>query len=334
MESYLPRDFCPYARGVLGHLSEIATVGGEAVLAIAGSCDAMRRVYDTVRIYLPGLKVYYVDVPRTCDEHAVDYYAGVLREFRRNIRGGDEDAGLESLRSAVALMNRFRETVTGWFQWARESSEGRPWTRAVQVLLDANDRLANDEPPGFASPPAHQGRPHPDGQIRVVVSGTTCLDTTVISAVEEAGMRILSIDSCLGERSVSFRVEEEDPEPFRALARRYLQKIVCPRMLDHDRRKARFHRLLESETGDRAGPDGLVYFVPKFCDPGYYDYAEARSCASGIGLPVLALEGEFAAGRTSQVRTRLLAFREMLETRRSRTLIRSAASTPEGRCAK
>lgn len=327
MESYVPRDFCPYARGVLGHLSRLALDGEQAALAIAGSCDAMRRVADTVRIYLRDIKVHYVDVPRTCDEHAVDYYARVLRELRRELCAADESGDLEPLRRAIGVMNRFRKTVGRWFREAGESSEKRPWTRAIESLLEATDLLAG----GALLDSARcresclcreaclpQASSH--GRPRVVAAGTMCLDTTVISAVEEAGFRILTVDSCLGERSISFQIDEDDPDPFRALARGYLQRIVCPRMLDGDRRKTRLDRVLKGATGDGDAPDGVIYFVPKFCDQGYYDYVEIRRHAAGIHLPVLALEGEFGAGKTAQVRTRLLAFREMLEMRRSRTL--------------
>ncbi|MEW6228490.1 MAG: 2-hydroxyacyl-CoA dehydratase family protein [Bacillota bacterium] len=76
-EACLPRDFCPYAKAFIRQHSP------EDILAIAGSCDAMRRVYDVLRHFGYAREVYFVDVPRTSSSDAVAFYAGILREFAR-----------------------------------------------------------------------------------------------------------------------------------------------------------------------------------------------------------------------------------------------------------
>lgn len=76
-EACLPRDFCPYAKAFIRQHSP------EDVLAIAGSCDAMRRVYDVLRHFGYAREVYFVDVPRAFSGDAVTFYADILREFAR-----------------------------------------------------------------------------------------------------------------------------------------------------------------------------------------------------------------------------------------------------------
>lgn len=76
-EACLPRDFCPYAKAFTRPYSP------EDILAIAGSCDAMRRVCDVLRHFDYAREVYFVDVPRTYGGDAVTFYADVLREFAR-----------------------------------------------------------------------------------------------------------------------------------------------------------------------------------------------------------------------------------------------------------
>lgn len=75
MEGYLPRDFCPYARAF------IRQYGDNDVLAIAESCDAMRRVYDVLRYWNLAGAVHFVDVPRTYDPEAISFYAEELRSL-------------------------------------------------------------------------------------------------------------------------------------------------------------------------------------------------------------------------------------------------------------
>ncbi len=63
------------------------------------------------------------------------------------------------------------------------------------------------------------------------------------------------------------------------------------------------------------GAQGLVYFTPKFCDlGGYYRFPRNQARSEGdCRAAHLLLEGEYGAGRTGQLLTRAVAFREMLE---------------------
>lgn len=354
-ESYAPRDFCPYAKGVLGYVSECAVRGEPISLALAGSCDAMRRVADLVRLYWKGVKVYYVDVPRTSNDYAVGYYASVLREFTLELASEASNENSNTLTESIRMMNRLRHKLGGLFRKTLDSSQEKPWTRAIDCLLRANEFLgsgavlsalpryaqgvagekvlcsgetgsAGKDSPGAGSVAGIE-MPCPGGaefqgvwRPSVIVTGSMCLDRTLISLIEEVGFRIRALDSCLGERSINFQVDENGPDGFHALAEGYLQKLPCPRMLDYGRRMTYLDEMLRGTdpSMDDDVPDGLIYFVPKFCDQGHYDYVEVKRHLAGIPVPSLLLEGEFGAGNSAQVKTRLAAFREMLEMRRAR----------------
>ncbi|HHY34991.1 MAG TPA: 2-hydroxyacyl-CoA dehydratase [Firmicutes bacterium] len=344
-ESYVPRDFCPYAKGVLGYVSGSAVRGEPISLALAGSCDAMRRVADLVRLYWRGVKAYYVDVPRTSNDYAVDYYASVLREFSCELACEACDDNSNTLPETIRMMNRLRRQLGGLFREARDSSQEKPWTRAIDCLLSAGEFLGSGAQGvageqvlyleetgsgGKGSPGAGNvaGEEVPCSEEAgfqrvwrpsVIVTGSMCLDRTLTSTIEEVGFRIGALDSCLGERSINFQIDENDPDCFHALAEGYLRKPPCPRMLDYGRRMAYLDEMLRgTDPSMDDGPGGLIYFVPKFCDHGYYDYVEVKRHLAGSSTPMLLLEGEFGVGNSAQVRTRLAAFREMLEMRRAR----------------
>ncbi len=360
-ESYVPRDFCPYAKGVLNYVSEYAVRGKPVSLALAGSCDAMRRVADVVRLHWKGVKVYYVDVPRTSNDYAVDYYASVLREFACELASEASKGNVNTLAKTIRMMNRFRGKLRGQLPKAGDFCPEKLWTRAVDCLLSANHFLASDavfdstKPFELSALPQYPqcvageqvpcsgetgsgGKDSPRvGSVEempcseeagfqrvwrpsVIVTGSMCLDRTLISTTEEAGFRIVALDFCLGERSINFQIDENDPDCFHALAEGYLRKPPCPRMLDYGRRMAYLDEMLRGidPSTDDGVPGGLIYFVPKFCDQGYYDYVEVKRHLAGTPVPALLLEGEFGAGNSAQVKTRLAAFREMLEMRRAR----------------
>lgn len=328
-DSLLPRDFCPYSRAFMRKYDSYD------ILAIAGSCDAMRRAYDAVRYWDLAPHVLYVDVPRTVDEGSVSYFAHVLRQMAADIgmtRPGKK-AGEDSLRFACEAMNMVRATVS---KAAALMERGMlPASLVLKATLDVNELMSDisrwgdgwNRDEGFTMEARNAlagavtgeinklvaGGGGSEGLCRVGVSGTCLLDLSLVECLEEAGLDVVFIDSCMSLRMYDFSVDIEPGENiYEALARSYLSKPACPRMFTGDERILRLGALAA-----RSGARGLVYFTPKFCDLGYYDFPEVRHGLREIaGLPSLLLEGEYGAGRTGQLLTRAVAFREMLEGRK------------------
>ena len=98
------RDFCPYARAFLRQYND------NHVVAVAESCDAMRRVYDALRYWDLAGGVHFVDVPRTYDPEAVSFYADELRTFASNLTDSKRlplpTSG--NLKTVIGGMNRIR----------------------------------------------------------------------------------------------------------------------------------------------------------------------------------------------------------------------------------
>lgn len=372
-ESYLPRDFCPYVKAVFGHVMQLRKAHAQDVfIAVAGSCDAMRRLYDLLKFYCDKNNVYYIDVPRTRDEHAVSYYAFVLKRFARNLLKNAyprfsrvnnlqdgrcpkaivsrDIAWLEkNLRGTIEFMNSVRAELKQSFfvsdpQQAPDSSESLsnsnvaplfswyksnmsyPATTFTEVLLEINDYLGRSRAldaqnaaelvrafvlrasevntAGTREAGSDNFKP------TVFVIGTFFLDGSVVKSIEKCGFKVAFLDSCLGFRNVSFTVPTEG-DIFKNLARAYLTKIPCPRMLAaHERTNA-----LKSFLERYKDVKGVIYFVPKFCDLGYYEFVEIKDFLREKEIPILFLEGDFGTGKRAQVKTRLMAFKELMEQR-------------------
>jgi len=372
-ESYLPRDFCPYVKAVFGYVMQLRKAHTQDVFfAVAGSCDAMRRLYDLLKFYCGKNKnIYYIDVPRTRDEHAVNYYASVLRLFARNLlknaypcfsRVNDFQDGWcptivsrdiacleKNLRTATEFMNSVRaelkqsffvpdsqqvpaspesaldSSATPLFSWYK-SDMCYPATTFTEILLEINDYLGSSKAVDSRSTAefvrasvlrvsevnaAGTKEAGSDNfKPTVFVIGTFFLDGSVVKSIEKCGFKVAFLDSCLGFRNVSFTVPTEG-DIFKNLARAYLTKIPCPRMLaGHERANA-----LRSFLERYKDIEGVIYFVPKFCDQGYYEFVEIKNFLKEKGLPLLFLEGDFGTGQRAQVKTRLMAFKELIEQR-------------------
>jgi len=322
-ETYIPRDFCPYSRAVFSLAKDLKDRSKPGlVLAVAGSCDAMRRVYDTIRMY-GHVTTLFVDVPRTSNDLAVEYFASVLRHFAREIAAhligyGARDEELEvRLWRAIRLLSGLKAVVKKFIVVSRSASQKLNLLFALERYIGTKDmedaeRAGSDSliqyliSEGFALGETKSltasGPP-------VILTGTYCLDTSVAEALDECGFRVAALDSCWGVRGLEPEEIDDGGDPFLALARAYLRRIPCPRILQKDARVLALQKLLKDNPGIR----GIIYNLPKFCDQGYYDYVEVRSFAKSKCLPVLMIEGDYGAGRWAQTKTRLMAFLELLE---------------------
>ena len=92
-----------------------------------------------------------------------------------------------------------------------------------------------------------------------------------------------------------------------ALARRYLERVPCPRMADIGERFDELAALCQS-TGAR----GVVYLSQKYCDASLYDLAPLRERLEAVGVRTLHLELDAGTALAGQARTRLEAFLEVL----------------------
>ncbi|MDK2856409.1 MAG: hypothetical protein PWQ41_521 [Bacillota bacterium] len=349
-DSYLPRDFCPYARGVLSQVWAEKVSQALLGVAVAGSCDAMRRVYDGLRHYAPDIPSFYLDVPRTQDEDAVSYYAGVLRSFAHDLAAAYPSAPperewperlwraaqeIDFLRHALLTAYPTPEAVQG-----SAGSGKKPLgvcasvTEWVELYFALNEALAlpDSGPPDWlrAAQAVRRSTSSPAAPRAPVVLliGSFLLDATIPAALEANGLGIAAVDSCLGWRSLKVTLSQIEGDIFLRLAAAYLRKPPCPRLLVRQARRSWLEELLFEDGRKEAGVSGVIYFVPKFCDHGYYESVDVKDWLSEYGLPFLLLEGEYGAGLSAQMHTRLAAFRELLEERQGQ---QGAARAKEGR---
>lgn len=337
MEGYLPRDFCPYAKAFLRHY------GNDDVIAIAESCDAMRRVYDVLRYWNLAGSVHFIDVPRTCDSQAVAFYGEELRSFAASLVGSEALLSAEfqaNLKSAIEGMNKIRMRLSKVFDLL---SKGQISSLTATRLAMSVNQILSDFPatrdcgvtetnskyslaPGMIRSVTEKAEEltirtiseshlirQDEDRIPVGVTGTCLLDLSLLDCIDSAGLDVVFIDSCLPMRTYSFIVESDSAsDPFYDLAEAYLRKPPCPRMF---RGKEQVERIYKQASD--YGAQGIIYFAPKFCDQAYYDFLQVRRGLRSLScLPVLLLEGQYGVGNTGQAATRLSAFREMLEARR------------------
>ncbi|RDV83210.1 2-hydroxyacyl-CoA dehydratase subunit D [Ammonifex thiophilus] len=282
---HLAANLCGYSRACLAQAS-----GEERpeVLVVAGSCHALIHLYAALQ--LEGLKnLFFLPLPRLGASEAEEFFAAVLRRLAEElaaVRGGrmDEERLKEELRVGVRerreKIRLFREPVSGFSRYLYLRGEGKDLT------------------------PARSGFP------RLALTGSPP-PPRLLQLVEECGGCLAVEDCCGAYRDLYFPEVGEAEDPFLTLARLYLRRPPCPRMVGD--RARRFKYLQELIRDFRV--EGIVYHTVKFCDHALYELAAVRRWAEKEGIPLLWVETEYGEPG-EQVRVRLAAFVEMLAARR------------------
>jgi benzoyl-CoA reductase/2-hydroxyglutaryl-CoA dehydratase subunit BcrC/BadD/HgdB len=273
------------------------------------SCDAMRRLFDTCRHFLPLKFSHILSLPHARTPEAVHYYyrelkrfAGALREFRGRELKQDE------LLHSIKLVNETRALLKEMDE-ARKTTTAFSGSHYYQALLEAmtgsktgfnqfwRGRISKSEARAASA----------GARINLVLTGGVLDDTWIIDEIEEAGGRVVADDLCCGGRYFDSLVETGG-DPLLRIAERHIRRAPCARM---DATEARCKRLFELVGSTNAR--GVIHYAIKFCDPHALDWAMLNQELHREGIPTLRCEADYSTGNREQIKTRVEAFIEMLK---------------------
>lgn len=153
---------------------------------------------------------------------------------------------------------------------------------------------------------------NPEQRARVILSGSLCEAprSFILDLIEEAGMVIIDDDLYTGSRYF-INDARTDEDPLAALTDRYLKRRPpSPTKVDSETDWSDY--LIRMVTQNEAV--GVISLVVKYCPPHLAYYPDMERKLSQAGIHTLMLEMEHEATSLEQVKTRLQAFGESLET--------------------
>ena len=145
-------------------------------------------------------------------------------------------------------------------------------------------------------------------QPRVLLTGCIIDQVDYIHLIEDSGAQLVVNELCTGIRHFDNLVVEVG-DPFSALSYRYLNRAPCARMVDLE---WRLNYLVQLARDYRV--DGVIYHILKFCDQYMWELPFATEEFEKRGLPLLAVESEYTTGGLGQLKTRIQAFVESLQS--------------------
>ena len=314
-DAYIYSNLCPYVKSILA-----VGLNGKAKhldgLVFARSCDGMRRLYDVWRSYVGTRFVYMLEVPKNQDEAAIEYFASQLRKFTHALKQEfRKEVTLESLNHAIKITNQVRGLMQRIYQLQRNVPLQLPGSEVFQLGLEgmqSDKKSFIGKLKKYYSDARNLAKQRgKQGKARVLVSGNVIDRPDLFNVIEVAGADVAAADLCTALRYFSHPVDEDSDDPYLALARRYLSKLHCARMTGLEEHLAELKELVKTYA-----VDGVIYTSVKFCDQHLADAPYFVERLKDAGVPVLFLENDYAWGNIGQLKTRVEAFIEILDSGR------------------
>ena len=305
--AYLYINNCSFSRSCLqmGLRGEYDFLDG----LIAGStCDGVRRLYDLWHRYIDIPFHQILTVPRKFTERAHKLYYDQIVQFKERL---EEFLGVEitddKLYQSIALLGRL-------YELRKQSSP--PVTGAETMeILNASVRMPKELFNEYLGqllaelPPSDKSY---NGRARLMITGSNMNNHEFIKSIEEVGGLVVTDELCTSTRYWSDPVVlNKDESVLRAISRRYLDNFPCARMLPSEER---FDRILELARDFRV--DGVISQIIRYCVPYAHDLPLITDRLKAQGVPTLSLDVEYGTSGSGQIRTRVLAFLEMLEAKK------------------
>ena len=277
-------------------------------------CDPARNLASVFKRNFPDKWVEYIHFPQNLvTESSVDY---LENEYRRLLDRLQELTGKTvtnaDVNNSIALYNTARSLMGTLYVFRRDhphiltTRELYSLVRAGHILtVEEHIRLLEHALRLVRTKPGHE-RDH----IRVILVGSFCEQPSLdlISAMEEAGLDILDDDFLLGRRWFTEDLPT-DGNGVRTLASAYRDRSVIS-SVKHDSRRHKGDELVAQVKS--SGSDAVIVSVPKFCEPGLFDYAIYRRALLDAGIPHLFVEYEEKMWLFDKVQTEVETFVESL----------------------
>ena len=314
-ERKLPKSMCPLVKSSLGFALEDKCPFFHFADLVIGetTCDGKKKMYEMMAEFKP---VFVMELPNSQSESALEFWK---KEVIRTKEYLEEFFQVviteEKIKEAVHLQNRIRGSLLRLcgvmklepapvlgadIQKIVSGSKYRfDFQKTPEVVDEITDQILEDYRQGKML----ESRP------RILVTGCPIGGDAlkIIQAIEDSGGVVVAMENCSGVKSMAAMVDEEDPDVYGAIARRYLA-TGCSIMTPNDNRIELLGNII-----DEYHVDGVVEMILSGCHATGAESAYIQEFATEEkGIPYLAITTDYSKEDYGQICTRISALLEMI----------------------
>jgi benzoyl-CoA reductase/2-hydroxyglutaryl-CoA dehydratase subunit BcrC/BadD/HgdB len=298
-DGYAHPNTCCYARSLLadgmsGLLPRLETV------ILANSCDGMRKIFDLWNGYVDRPGALFLDIPKKQGPDAEACFSSALKRLGGQISRLPRGKPITSigLKESIQQMNIIRSRYRVLFDAQKKG------------MITGSDVFPyiTDNVPADKISVGLQKQPAAKKEKKIVITGNMLNNQALVSMIESGGGAVIGFDTCFGMRQYQLPVDEGYPDPWRALARRYLSGPQCPRMMGVAGQLGYLKNLIADMK-----PDGMIVNKVKFCDNLSFNIPQIEKEMKSAGIGCLVLENDYAWSDAEKMRIKVETFLEMMK---------------------
>ena len=314
-EKDLPKNLCPLIKSSYGfaktdkcpffHFSDV--VVGET------TCDGKKKMYE----YMSEFKdIFIMELPNTQSEESLKLWKSEIIRFKEYLeKKFDVTITEDDVREAIKVNNEVRRSLKRLYEVMRHDPAPITGHDLFKVLYGSGFKFDRKAIPAETDALVEKiEKEYAEGKMlekkpRIVITGCPIGGATekVIRAVEDNGGVVVAFENCSGAKSIDKLVDEENPDVYDALARRYLN-IGCSVMTPNPNSLDLLGRLI-----DEYKADGVVEMTLQACHTYNVEtLAIRRFVNEKKGIPYINVETDYSQADIGQLNTRIAAFIEML----------------------
>ena len=314
-EKELPKNLCPLIKSSYGfartdkcpffYFSDV--VVGET------TCDGKKKMYE----YMAEFKeTYLMELPNTQREDALVLWRNEMIRFKEYLEKHFETTITEDdIRKAIKVNNEARLALRKLYGVMKHDPAPITGYDLFKVLYGSTFKLDRSLIAGEVNALVEKiEKEYKEGKMqpkkpRILVTGCPLGGATekVIRAIEDNGGIVVTYENCTGAKAIDKMVDEDDPDVYGALARRYLD-IGCSVMTPNPNRLELLGRLI-----DEYKVDGVVEMTLQACHTYNVESFGIRKFVNEEKkLPYISVETDYSQADIGQLNPRITAFIEML----------------------
>ena len=315
-EQFLPANLCPLIKSTFGYhvIGTNPFLNWADLIVAETTCDGKKKLFELMGATKP---MYVLELPQKADD------AGSLEQWTREVRKFKDHLEQrfqtritdEKLRDAARLMNRERGLRR---QLATLLARDPPPLTGRQ-LIDFKSIISGAEADLHEYERAVQwfgditGSPSPGlAKIRVLLTGVPMVRGAerVLELIEDAGAVVVAMENCTGLKPILDDVDLDEPDPLRAIARKYYH-LPCSVMTPNTRR---FETLRSLAAKFR--PHCLIELIWQACLTYDIESFHIRQLAEKeLRLPYLKITTDYSPSDSARISARIEALFETIRAK-------------------
>ena len=314
-EKDLPKNLCPLIKSSYGfaktdkcpffYFSDV--VVGET------TCDGKKKMYELMSEFKD---TFVMELPNSQSENSLKLWKKEIIRFKEYLeKKFDVEITEEQIREAVKVNNEARRSLKKLYEVMRHDPAPISGYDLFKVLYGSTFKFDRKQIPGEVNALVDKiEKEYAEGKMqekkpRILITGCPIGGATekVIRAVEDNGGIVVTYENCSGAKSIDKLVDENNPEVYDAIARRYLN-IGCSVMTPNPNRFELLGRLI-----DEYQVDGVVEMTLQACHTYNVETLSVRRFVNEEKhIPYINVETDYSQADIGQLNTRITAFIEML----------------------